>query len=264
MPLSNDHTFAICAYKQSPYLAECIESVLNQTRGDSEVYIATSTPSDWLDGVARTYGLPVFVNKGERGIGQDWNFAVSQAHTPYVTVTHQDDIYCPGYAEAAVEMLSRAEDSLIFFCDYGELRDGVHVDENRILKVKRRLLKNLRDGAHANDIKVRRRMLSLGSAICCPSVTLNMRNCPTPPYQMAMKCSLDWDTWEHLSRLRGGFYYSSKILMYHRIHRESATTELIGDSTRHSEDLEMLRRFWPEPVARLIERFYSESEKSNG
>lgn len=262
--MSGDHTFAICAYKQSPYLRECIESVLNQSRGGSDVYIATSTPSEWLDNLAAAYGLPVYVNTGEHGIGQDWNFAVSKAATPYVTVAHQDDIYCQDYAETAVEMLCRADDSLIFFCDYGELRSGVRVDDNRILRVKRRLLRKLRDGAHANDIKVRRRMLSLGSAICCPSVTLNMRTCPTPPYQTAMKCSLDWDTWEHLSRMRGGFYYSSRILMYHRIHQESATTELIGDSTRGTEDLEMLRRFWPGPIARLIEHFYSESEESNG
>jgi hypothetical protein len=230
---------------------------------DSEVFIATSTPSEWLDKVADDYGVPVFVNMGKHGIGQDWNFAVSQARGEYVTVAHQDDVYLPSYARTAVSMLDKTSSSLIFFCNYGELREGRHVDDEQILRVKRRLLRHLADGNDAGSVTTRRRALSLGCPICCPSVTLNMRNCDKNPYRTQMKCSLDWDTWEGLSSLEGEFYYSSQLLMYHRIHGGSATTALIEDNTRASEDLEMLERFWPNPVARVIARFYARSEGSN-
>ena len=43
----NDHTFAICAYKESPYLEECIKSLKNQTI-KSNILIATSTPKELL------------------------------------------------------------------------------------------------------------------------------------------------------------------------------------------------------------------------
>ena len=43
----NDHTFAICAYKESPYLEECIKSLKNQTI-KSNILIATSTPNDYI------------------------------------------------------------------------------------------------------------------------------------------------------------------------------------------------------------------------
>jgi hypothetical protein len=79
-----------------------------------------------------------------------------------------------------------------------------------------------------------------------------------------MKSNLDWDTWESLSKLEGEFYYSSQLLMYHRIHEESTTSALIKDDTRSHEDREMFDRFWPRPVAALIERAYSRGEKSNG
>ena len=102
------HTFAICAYGKSEYLTECIESVLNQEGVRSEVYIATSTPSDWLSDIANRYGLPVYVNDGEHGIGQDWNFAYSKATGDYVTIAHQDDVYCPGYAAEALRAFQRA------------------------------------------------------------------------------------------------------------------------------------------------------------
>lgn len=257
------HSFAICAYGKSPYLRECIESVREQSLAGSEVLIATSTPSDWLEEIAREFELPVFVNTGEHGIGQDWNFAYSRASGKYVTIAHQDDVYCAGYACEAVAMLERTESSLMFFSNYGELRDGARVDSNDILEVKRRLLRPLEDARKASSIRVRRRAISLGNSICCPAVTLNASNVSERPFRTKMKCNLDWDTWEALSRRRGEFFYSPEILMYHRIHEESTTTSLIEDNTRSSEDREMFERFWPKPVAHMIGRIYARSERSN-
>ena len=260
---TREHTFAICAYGESPYLRECVESVLGQERPGSEVFIATSTPSEFIDSLAKEYGLAVHVNTGEHGIGQDWNFAYSCASGRYVTIAHQDDVYLPGYAQEAVRMLSAAPDALIFFSDYGELRNGVTVTENRNLKIKRTLLRPLRDGRNASKRWAKRRALSMGSAICCPAVTFARENCPNPPFKTAMSCSLDWDTWEHLSRIDGSFLYSTKVCVLHRIHEDSATTELIHNSVRGSEDREMFKRFWPTPIARLLSRAYAQSEKSN-
>lgn len=258
----SNHTFAICAYKESPFLGECIESVLSQDNVESEVYISTSTPNEYISRLAGKYGLDVYVNTGKRGIGPDWNYAYSRASNDYVTIAHQDDVYLPGYAKSAVESLSSRDDSLIFFSNYGEIRNGQPVDENRNLKIKRQLLKGL-DGKNVDDIRVRRRALSFGDPICCPAVTFNKVNCPNPPFLTDMKCDLDWGTWERLSLLKGGFFYNSDILMRHRIHEESTTSSLIVDNTRYNEDLEMLKRFWPAPIAKLINYFYKQSENSN-
>ena len=47
MTKRNDHTFAICAYKESPYLESCIKSVLNQSV-KTKVAISTGTPNDYI------------------------------------------------------------------------------------------------------------------------------------------------------------------------------------------------------------------------
>lgn len=230
----------------------------------SDVFIATSTPSKWLESIAADYGLTVHVNTGESGIGQDWSFAYSCAKTPYVTIAHQDDVYSPGYAASAVARLSGDPDSLIYFCDYGELRNGEFVDSNRLLQIKRLLLSPLRKSGNAAKRSTKRAALKFGSAICCPAVAFNVENCPNPPFVIGMKSNLDWATWEHLSNLDGSFIYDAgKILMHHRIHEESATSELIADKSRDAEDLEMLKCFWPSPVASLIELVYSRGTKSN-
>ena len=43
----NEHTFAICAYKESKFLEECIESIINQ-EVESNIIIATSTNNDYI------------------------------------------------------------------------------------------------------------------------------------------------------------------------------------------------------------------------
>lgn len=264
MFLSSDHTFALCAYGESPYLEECLSSLTAQTTKTS-VLIATSTPNDHIRTVALDFEVPLFVNPDGPGIASDWNFAISCAATPLVTVAHQDDTYATNYAEHALKGMNRAERPLILFTNYGEIRDGEEVNDNELLSIKRRLLRPIvRAGGISDSIRTKRRILSLGSSICCPSVTLNLPALPFPPFLAEMKSNLDWDAWERFSRLDGSFVYDSEILMHHRIHEGSETSALIRDNTRTHEDLEMLKRFWPSPVAHLINLIYSQGQKSNG
>ena len=51
--------------------------------------------------------------------------------------------------------------------------------------------------------------------------------------------------------------------MGHRISRESTTTDIINKGIRTKEDYEILCKFWPKFIARLINKFYKNAEKSN-
>ena len=86
------HVFAVCAYKDSPYLEQCIRSLKAQTV-PSHIIICTSTPSSYIDRLAWKYGLQVYVRQGESNIKDDWNFAYSMAEGGLVTIAHQDDMY---------------------------------------------------------------------------------------------------------------------------------------------------------------------------
>ena len=50
--------FAICAYKNSPYLEACIRSVLGQNY-PTKAIICTSTPSRFIEGLAKKYNLAI-------------------------------------------------------------------------------------------------------------------------------------------------------------------------------------------------------------
>lgn len=256
-------TFSVCAYGESPYLRECIESVLRQGI-PSRVIVCTSTPNGLIESVADEFKLPLFVNPTQEGIASDWNFAIQCAETQYVTIAHQDDVYDPSYAGSALQSLENAQEPIIFFSDYGELRGSEYVTSNRLLDVKRMMLKPFIPGRRHDSRFWKRAILRFGSPIPCPSVAYCKGRIPEPLFRKGMKGGLDWDAWERLSRISGAFCYESQVLMYHRIHEDSETSHIIADDTRTNEDLAMLERFWPKPVAKLINRFYSESLKSNG
>lgn len=257
-----DHTFVVCAYGESPFLEECVQSLRNQTV-QSRIIMVTSTPNELIERIAKQYQIPLSVNNGESGIAEDWNYGYSKCSTGLVTLAHQDDIYEPWYVQSILESLSDRKNPLIIFTDYGEIRNGVKVNRNRLLQIKRVMLLPLKYKKMQNCKWIRRRTLSFGSAISCPTVTYVKENLPKQVFQSGYKSDLDWQAWEMLSKREGQFIYCPKICMYHRIHEESATTSIIADHGRRREDFEMFCRFWPVPIARLIAWVYHFGEKSN-
>lgn len=257
-----EHTFIICAYRESPYLEECIQSLRAQTV-PSEIIMVTSTPNSYIEDLAQRYQIPLYVNPGPGGITQDWNFGYSKAETPYLTIAHQDDVYLEDYARRMLEAMKSASRPLIYFTDYGELREGKPVLENGLLKVKRLMLTPLKVKAFQGSRWVRRRVLSMGCPICCPSVSFARENLPEVVFEHGYRSCEDWQAWEKLSRLKGSFLYDPQVLMYHRIHPGSETSAIIGDNARSGEEYEMYRKFWPAPVARALMKFYAKGQKSN-
>ena len=226
MSLKYQHTFVICAYGDSPFLEECILSLVNQEL-KSHVILYTSTPSDYIENLCLKYNIP-YHSKIGGGIGKDWNNALSFVKTKYATIAHQDDYYLPTYSLEIMEKASKVPDSLIIYSDYFEEKDGQKIAKTTNLKIKTFMLKAI-NILSSNKIW-RRRILAFGNAICCPAVTYN------------------------LDKLK---------LMCHRIHQESETSKTISDNTRSREDLETFEIFWPRWIARLIMKLYVKSQKTN-
>ncbi len=258
-----DHTFIICAYGESPYLEDCIRSLFAQ-EVRSNICIATSTPCGHIYDLAQRYGLQLYVNAERGGIGADWNFAYARGRTPYRTIAHQDDLYFPGYTQSIAHALRDRERPLIFFTDYWELRGKDYIKGNGLLRIKRLMLMPLRRRRLQRNVWVRRRILSMGSPICCPSVTFASEDLPEALFTPGFRASLDWEAWERLSKMQGDFVYIPRPLMAHRIHEESETSAAIQGNVRSREDLAMYEKFWPSWMARILQEIYMASEKSNG
>lgn len=254
------HTFAVLCYGESPYLSDCVRSLLAQSV-KSRIFLSTATPNPYIWRVAEEFGLPVLVNPNPPGIATDWQFAAEQCQTPYYTLAHQDDLYYPRYTEELLPLMAR---SIIAFCDYEELVGESTRRNTPMLAVKRLLLWPFLFTRSLKRTFTKRIILRFGSAVCCPSVMYSKERVSGFRFNPAFSVDLDWDAWLTLSERDGAFSYRPRVLMAHRIHADSETTRQIESNGRHLEDRLLMERLWPGPVAAVLSRLYKKSTDSNG
>lgn len=257
-----NHTFVVCAYKEVPFLDNCIQSLMNQTI-NSRIIISTSTPNQFIKDIANKYNLPLFVNEGAKGITNDWNYAYGLTETDLVTIVHQDDIYEPQYLEFILDGINSSKEPIMAYTKYYEIRNMKKVTNNKLLYVKNIMNYPLKFKWCRKSIFVRRRILSVGCSICCSSVTLVKSNIPQPLFSSDFCASPDWEAWERISKIKGDIIYIQKPLLGHTIAGYSETTATVLNNSRSREEMIMLCRFWPKPIAKFIHKFYSKAQLSN-
>lgn len=246
-----NHTFTICAYKESEYLEECIKSLKNQTV-KSNIIICTSTPNKFIEKLAKKYKLKLFIKDGKSDIQDDWNFAVSNCKTDLVTVAHQDDIYHEDYLKNVLNGYTGKE--LMLFTEQFYYKNGEAVkDKNTSIK---RFLKLPLRTPFRNIRWIRKLTLAFGNTINCPSVTYNVKLLGTPIFTSDLKFGLDWDTFRKIYSKKGKIYYTSKRSIYYRVHDEATSKAFIVNNKRYEEDVIMFRKFWPNWIVKIIMKYY--------
>lgn len=259
-----DHVFAIPAYGQSPYIAGCIESILNQRSVTPHILLGTSTPSLFLEQVAAKYGLKLRINPVRMDIATDWNFLMDASTSEFMTIAHQDDVYDAEYLRAMRELAAEHRPLILAFSDYQEHTDTGVRPPNANLKIKRFLChRAFRERGYIGEADAKRRLLHLGNPVCCPSVMINRLAVPGFRFDRSWKTNLDWDGWLRLADEPGLYIYSNRKLVSKRVHSGSETSVTIANRIRQSEDRRMFQRFWPAPIASLIAAFYTAGYISN-
>ncbi len=257
-----EHVFVIPAYKDSPYLEECILSLKNQ-QVSSNIILTTATPSAYIKNMAEKYGLPYFINEEPPSISGDWNFALRKANAKFVTLAHQDDIYDKKFLATMVAAMNRNSDSLLGFTDYYEIAGDAVTGNSLNLIVKRLLLLPFYISQNIRNRFLKRSVLSIGNPICCPSVTINTQLLPGFQFSGRYACALDWQAWLEAAEKKGSFVFINQKLLTHRIHKASETTHQIVNGRRLQEEKEILQRIWGKPVGSFISGIYKLAQKGN-
>lgn len=256
-----DLTIVICAYGECAYLEKCIDAVMKQTVR-ANVLISTSTPNDHIKGLADKYGLEVRVNP-DGGHVRDYNFAMKQAATPLCMLAHQDDLLAETFVEKNLRALNRSEKPIISFCNYIEMHeDSVDQKASAMVRIKRVMLWPLKIPGVGRTRWGKRLIQRLGDPITHPTVVCVMKEMPEKIFREKYRASMDWDLWERLSRQKGEFVYVRDVLLYHRMNKENATAKLLAHTNlRYEEESEIMRRFWPKWIVKVIMHFYSKTAK---
>lgn len=256
--MKNNHTFVICAYKESEFLEDCAKSLVNQ-RVKSNILMATSTPNEHIKSIAEKYNIPLFVRDGKSDIRDDWNFAYNCAETPWVTIAHQDDEYDPHYVEEMQKRLKDFDQACAFFTDYIPIKNGEIGPRDINSKIRRFLRKPIKNKKRAQKKFWKKRILALGNSICCPSVTYNKAMLGESYFTSEMKFNIDWDTFYKLAHEDGAFAYVDKPLTFYRVHDGATSKEFIVDHRREIDDTAMFRKFWPNWFVKFLMIFYKKA-----
>lgn len=260
MKNKSNHTFAILAYKESPFFEQCILSLQKQTVA-SEIFISTSTPSDFVYRLANKYHIPVIVNQNCNGIASDWSFAYKNCTTRFVTLAHQDDIYLPEYVEACLAASKDFKDNLITFTDYIDSINDVNKYITLPHFIKYLLLIPFLLKRSISSFFLRKAIISFGTPIQCATVMYHKEYIGSFEFAKDLQCNLDWEAWIRLSKQKGKFIFINQKLLCHRMHKESQTYSQIKNKGRKKEERMILNHLWPPPLAKLISEIYSIGSK---
>lgn len=256
------HCFAISAYRESPYLEECIKSLMNQDGRDADdsIIICTSTPNAHISSLAEKYGLRLYVRDGASSLKDDWNFAVEMAvnrmQAGLVTIAHQDDIYLPEYLPELKEAAGRYTDMSLFCTRYATIDGDGRPLKTRAESVKRILRLPLRLRCISGMSIIKKLPLIFGNGIGCPSCTYNVELTGIPIFRNDYHFVIDWETLLRLAGMRGRFICAERELMEYRVHPGAETRKNIEDHNREREEAEVFGRIWPRTIAGLLMHFY--------
>lgn len=256
--MSIDHTFVVCAYKESQYLEDCVKSLVNQ-KLKTNIIMTTSTPNAYISGIAEKYDIPLFVREGKSDIRDDWNFAYNQAKTEWVTIAHQDDEYNQEYTFEMEKKLRDLPNAIAFVTDYLPIKSGKIGERDINSKIRRLLRTPLKSNYFAGTKFWKKAILSLGNSICCPAVTYNKKRLGDSFFTSELKYNIDWDTFLKFSHIDGIFAYVDKPLTYYRVHDGATSKEFIENHMREKDDIYMFRKFWPEWIVKVIMHFYKKA-----
>lgn len=262
--MMNNHTFIIPAYKESPFLEDCINSLLNQSL-ESTILITTSTPNTYIKNLAEKYKIAYYINETkQKSIAADWNFALSKATTGFATIAHQDDIYNIDYTKNVLAALTNYKHkALIAFTNYHDFvnKKPRKLTLNALVKSILRFPFLFKSNITSNFLK--KALLAFGDPIGCPTVTFDLKNLQSFSFSDKYDCILDWVAWYELACKEGSFLYINKSLMLHRIHEGSETSNLIKSGKRKQEEAELFTQIWGKFVAKIFIELYALGHKQN-
>lgn len=253
------HTFAVCAYKDSPYLEMCIRS-LREQQVKTDVICCTSTPSTHIKTIAAKYGVPLFIRDGKSNIREDWLFAYRKAKGRLVTIAHQDDVYRSDYTKELLRAYGKYPDLLVFASDYMTLKvsdTGMRTEcFNMVWAVKKILRFPLRLKFLSGLKPVKRSSVIFGNSLCCPSCTYHRELAGDDMFCSEYEFALDWDNLYELAGRFGRFICVEKPLIAYRVHEGATTKACIEDNRRKNDEMAMFEKMWPSWMVRLLMHFY--------
>jgi len=216
----------IPTYNGAKYLAEAIESVLNQTLTDFELLIVDDRSTDETEAVVKSFTdkrIKHFKNQIRLGLVGNWNRCIELARGQYVCVFHQDDVMIRENLEEKVQLLDKNPTVGMVHSNVHQIGAGGElISEYWYFRPEPE-----DEGVHTG-LDYLRRLLTGTNIVCCPGVVVR-RECfeTLGGFDGRLPFTADWEMWMRIA----AFYdvgYLVKALVRYRRHEANATWMFLG------------------------------------
>lgn len=121
-------SIALCTYNGEKYLAEQLDSIVNQTYKNIEVIAVDDCSTDHTLSILQEFAtkdsrVKIYSNEVNRGYSKNFEYAISLCNGDYIAVSDQDDIWVPDKLELLSHKIRINDDLLIH-------SNSLLVDEN--------------------------------------------------------------------------------------------------------------------------------------
>lgn len=203
----------LTCYNQEKYLAEALDSVLNQTYPFWECVILNDGSTDGSEDVAKRYVSRdkrfIYVYQSNQGVVAARNNAIKISKGDYILPLDGDDMISPDYIKLATDVLDNNKDVILVYCNVERFGN-----ESGIL-----LLPELN----------KRNILRSG---CCVSSSVYRREIYDSVGGYKKEMSEGWEDWEFFISLietGGKVYKLNQILFYYRFLKNSRDRNINKD-----------------------------------
>lgn len=121
----------IPVYNVSAYLRECVESVINQSYSNLEIFLVDDGSTDSSGDICDRYAIKdnriKVIHKKNGGLSDARNVAIDKMQGKYVTFVDSDDYLSNNAIELMMKALRETNSDMVFTIDACRFRDGENV-----------------------------------------------------------------------------------------------------------------------------------------
>ncbi|MFP5040414.1 glycosyltransferase family 2 protein [Parasediminibacterium sp. JCM 36343] len=222
-------SIVMCTYNGSKYLAEQLESIVNQDYRPIEMVVVDdcSTDNTWqiLQGWQSKYPFfRIFQNESNLGYNKNFEKAIQLATGEYIALSDQDDIWMPDKISLLVAAMQAKPDAVLAHSKNVAM-------ENGILKYNHANLRNFFEGT---DL----RKLFLHSQFSGHAILFKTSLVPS---LVPFPEGIIYDWWISVNACAAGsIVFVDKILVHHRVHDSNATKQLSKTNLTSSLDIDQI------------------------
>lgn len=242
-----DISVIMSVYNGETYLAEAIESVINQTFKNWELIIINDCSTDSTaeilsDFSARDERIKVHTNEVNLKLPTSLNKAISLSEGKYIARMDADDICLPERLEKQYRFMEENGDVALSSCRFMTVKNGVYAS----------------GGAGGRcDSDALCAMLLVANPILHPGVFARAEVMRKFNYDTSLTCTEDLELWTRMATENQKMQILPECLLIYRLHDKQITSTTL--ERQHTEVLKVQQKHYSSVVCRMSEemqKFY--------